>query len=166
MRHKRSTRVAGLDCVTATACSTRPTRSIYCSVHIRRGHVCSTTCSIPHSLTTFVCTRYTLYQQIRQFDFLMRNDDQQFKRWAPDIALSGAQACTISSNTISRQPACTKLHQEHPETLTTVTRRATHVKTRFHNQHSRTTATHKKGRRQTQHAELDTIVGPGMRGLL
>ena len=63
--------------------------------------------------------------------------------------------------TISQQHARTKLHQEHPKTLTTETQEATRVIPRFNNHHSRTTATHRKGRRQTQYARPDTIVGSG-----
>ena len=87
-------------------------------------------------------------------------------KMSTDIALSDARACVLSPITISQQHACTKLHQEHPETLTTETQEATHVTSRFHNQHSRTTATHRKGRRQTQYAGPDTIGGSGTLGLL
>ena len=136
------------------------------TVSLQLRHVCSTTCSIPHSLTNFSCTRYTRYQQICQLNSSMRTDNQQFIGWVPIQYFQARRTAPCYRSQFRDKLLAHSSVRSTQRRFTTVTLRATHIETRFHNQHSHTTATHRKGRRQTQYAEPDTEMGPHMLGLL
>ena len=158
MRHQRFSRVAELDSVAATACGTRLSCSIFCNFHIRR----------PHSLTltNFARTRYTRCQQICQLNSSIRTDNQQFIGWVPTQYYQARRTAPCYLSQFRDKLLAPSSVRSTQRRFTTVALRATHIGTRFHNQHSRTTATHTKGRRQTQYAEPDTKMGPHMLGLL
>ena len=136
------------------------------TVSLQLRHVCSTTCSIPHSLTNFSCTRYTRYQQICQLNSSMRTDNQQFIGWVPIQYFQARRTAPCYRSQFRDKLLAHSSVRSTQRRFTTETLRATHIETRFHNQHSHTTATHRKGRRQTQYAEPDTKMGPHMLGLL